>query len=173
MRQQETSISYKITPKRSFDKGEEFTISIRIPMELGWIDNVEFILLGVRAEHLQYRKKDERYAYFESNINLEQSAIYHYCFSYKAEGVRKYHKKVNKTGEQNISAEECWKMSVLFKVPDWAKGKVIYHIFVDCFYRSRTVQVSEMPRRHIYKDWNDTQVLGTDESGIIGSIVET
>lgn len=166
MKQKKLTINYKLTPKRGKGERQEFEVSIRIPMKLGWIDNVEFVLLGEESKPIRYKKKDEEYAYFDSVFDIEQRAIYHYCFAFNVQGVKHYYKKINKTGDFNVSIEECWKLSVLFKVPEWPKGKVMYHIFVDCFYRSETVQVEEMKRRHIHKNWNETQVLGPDEEGI-------
>ncbi len=59
-----------------------------------------------------------------------------------------------------------FKMSVNFKVPEWAKGRMMYHIFVDRFNRGSNEPMKEMPRRHIHKSWDEPIVVEGDEQGI-------
>ena len=59
-----------------------------------------------------------------------------------------------------------YKLSVNFKVPEWAKGRVMYHIFVDRFNRGSENPMKEMPRRHIHKSWDEPIVVEGDEQGI-------
>ena len=59
-----------------------------------------------------------------------------------------------------------YKMSVNFNTPDWAKGKIMYHIFVDRFNRGSTEPLKPMPRRTIYNNWEDEMILGPNQDGI-------
>ena len=59
-----------------------------------------------------------------------------------------------------------WKMSVNFDTPEWAKGKIMYHIFVDRFNRGSNNELVEMPRRHIHKSWDEDMMIGPDKEGI-------
>lgn len=79
-------------------------------------------------------------------------AIYKYKFSFISEK-----EKYKETKE--------FKMSVGFYVPDWAKGAVMYQIFIDRFYRDTSVKIEEFGKRKIHKNWNDAPILGPDEMG--------
>ena len=50
--------------------------------------------------------------------------------------------------------------------PEWAKGKIMYHIFVDRFSRDKYRPLVEMPNRTIHKSWNERPVIGPNEKGI-------
>ena len=59
-----------------------------------------------------------------------------------------------------------YKMSVNFNTPDWAKGKIMYHIFVDRFNRGSQQPLESMLRRTTYNSFNDELVIGPNEEGI-------
>ena len=50
--------------------------------------------------------------------------------------------------------------------PLWAKGKIMYHIFVDRFSRDKYRPLEEMPNRTIHKSWDERPVIGPNENGI-------
>lgn len=162
-------VSYEIKEINSFDDGKVFKVSIKVPMSLGWIERMKFITEnnGVRCAHqLKHVKNEDGYVYFEGDVELSTSAIYHYYFSFEANKNFLYFKKENKTGNQSVSTDEKWKMSVNFQVPDWSKGKIMYHIFVDRFNRGSTTPLKEMPRRTIYKSFNEEMIVGPNKDGI-------
>lgn len=72
-------------------------------------------------------------------------------------------KKEEKIEPHRIIQDEMWKMSVNYKTPDWAKGKMMYHIFVDRFNRGSTEPMQPMPRRHIHESWDEPVVIGGDK----------
>jgi glycosidase len=164
----EFGISHQILPIEDVDDGKIFKISIRIPMEFGWIEHVLFsVIKGPErsAFQLTHMKNEDGFAYFETTVKLKMRAIYFYYFSFEANGVFRFYKRTNETGENSIIFKECWKMSVNFNVPDWAKGKIMYHIFVDRYRRGSKDEMEPMPRRIIHKSWDDKVVLGPDKDG--------
>jgi glycosidase len=102
---------------------------------------------------------------FESDIFLPSRAMYRFYFSYNLDGEQKFIKKKQMT-ESDIYRDEMFKMAVNFSVPDWAKGKIMYHIFLDRFNRGSQEPLPEMPRRHIHKSWHEKMQIGPDKEGI-------
>ena len=67
---------------------------------------------------------------------------------------------------ENISFSDMDKLSVNFEVPDWVKGKVMYHIFVDRFNKGKNDLFVPMKNRNIYNSFNDEMMIGPDSKGI-------
>lgn len=161
-------IEFEIKDLERTEKGRKYNVSIKVPKSLGWIERMKFITEtnNVRQAHqLKHTRSDEEFLYFESVIELETSANYSYYFSFEANKEFIYYKKKNTTGYQTISDDEKWKMDVNFEVPDWAKGKIMYHIFVDRFNRVGD-KLKQMPNRTIHKNWDEDVVIGPNENGI-------
>ena len=159
---------HKITQITKLDNGGIFKISIKIPFEKGWIERVKFCIWGINKKdtyQMKHVKNEDNHACFETTVQLEDSAIYHYYFSFEVNRKFQYYKKINNTGNTSITKEECWKMSVGFDVPDWAKGATMYHIFVDRYRKGKHTEMNEMPKRTIHYNWNESPVLGPDVSG--------
>ena len=161
-------ITHQITQIAKNEDGGTFKISIKIPFEKGWIERVKFSVSTFSrkdAFQMKHIKDEDNYAFFETTVPLENSALYHYYFSFEANGKFQYYKKKNITGNTSLSKEECWKMSVGFDVPEWAKGATMYHIFVDRYRKGKGMEKQLMPRRTLHKNWDDSPVLGPDENG--------
>lgn len=149
------------------EDGGNYAISIGIPLERGWIEQekVKFHIWKFsekRIYDMHYKTKDEKYAYFETEVYLESCPLYHYYFSFEVNGETEYVKHEYVTGPQNITREECFKMSVNFNVPDWAKGAVVYQIFPDRFCRGKNSTKEPMPRRRIHENWEEKPILESD-----------
>ena len=163
------NISFEIKKNKLLENGGIYNILIVVPMDLGWIENMNFVVendgINRYFEMKHIKNKDDK-VYFETEIMLETKAIYHYYFSFEANNKLLYFKKNNITGNSNISLEEAWRMSVNFNVPDWAKGKIMYHIFVDRFKKSNDEKLNEMPRRIIHKKWDEDMTIGPTKEGL-------
>lgn len=160
--------SYQITSIEKFNGGEKFRVSVQIPKKIGWIERMKFSVTTCgqkRVFQLKHLKNDDKFVYFQTEVELVNSALYHYYFSFEANGSFQYYKKINKTGNTSLTTEECWQMSVGFHTPDWAKGAVMYHIFVDRFRKGRNKNLVPMVRRTVHKNWYEPPVLGPDENG--------
>ena len=161
-------MDHKITEIEKLDDAIKYKITLELPMDIGWIEDVNFIALKGNNPlyfKMKYLKKENNKVFFETEIKLETRAIYHYYFTYKVNNKTKYLKKEILTNN-NIVKHEMFKTSVNFNTPDWAKGKIMYHIFVDRFNKGNKAPLKEMPRRNIYNSWNEELQLGPDKSGI-------
>ncbi len=162
-------VLYKIEEIEKCDFGNKYRVSVEIPMSVGWIDDMRIVFEDrdrIFAYKLKHIKNENDKVYFEGEIPLETRAIYRYYFSYYVNGFLNFHKKEDIVEKDAIIRDEMWKMSVNFETPDWAKGKIMYHIFVDRFNRGSSEELIEMPRRHIHKSWDEEMMIGPDKDGI-------
>ena len=162
-------IDFKIELLESKEDNNKYHVIIKIPTELGWIDSVKLLMegsFGRSAFQMKHLKNEKQYAFFETTISLATKAIYHYYFSFEANSKFIYYKKKNQDSYHSISQDEMWKLSVNYKVPDWAKGKIMYHIFVDRFYRDSDQELEVMNNRDIHSSWDEDVVIGPNEKGI-------
>ena len=162
---------FRIEETEKLDNGCKYKVSLELPMKDGWFEDVYFCVhkgdqfIPIRLKH---KENKDGIVYFETeeDIFLETRAIYKYYFSYKVDGFRRFIKKEDTVGPEGIALDEMFKMSVNFKVPEWAKGRMMYHIFVDRFNRGSSEPMKEMSRRHIHKSWDEPIVVEGDEQGI-------
>ena len=163
------NITFDITKLNKTETGARYRVSIKVPMSTGWIERMKFIVDSSnerRAFQLKHQKNEDGFVYFSTELELPTKALYHYYFSFEANHNFIYLKKENKTDNQTITPEEKWNMSVNFDVPEWAKGGVMYHIFVDRFYKGRKEPLIEMPNRTIHTSWDEEPLIGPDKKGI-------
>lgn len=161
--------NFTIEELSKIDNGAKYRISIRVPMSSGWIERMKFIIESNnerKAFQLDHLKNENGMVYFGKEIEIPTRALYHYYFSYEANGIFKYHKKRNNTNDQTIAPDEKWQMSVNFEVPDWAQGKIMYHIFPDRFCKGRKENLIQLPRRNIHTSWDEPVQAGPDKDGI-------
>ena len=161
-------IYFKIQELDKKEDGIKYKIIINVPMELGYIKRMKFITETNKervAHQLKHIKNENGMVTFEEDVFLPTKAIYHYYFSFEANDNFIYYKKQNNENTQSISREDMWKLSVNFKTPDWAKGKIMYHIFVDRFNHSDKIPLKEMPNRLIHKSWNEDVIPTANKNG--------
>lgn len=157
-----SNVNFKIEPIKEINNGKKYKVSIYVPTKLGWIDNVNFVIEDgnkIYAYKLNHQMNEEGKALFETEVDLSTKAIYRYYFSYFIDGMQHFCKK-QKLVDNYIIRDEMFKMSVNFNVPDWAKGKIMYHIFVDRYNRGSEEKLTIMPRRFIYNSWEDDMIIG-------------
>ena len=161
-------ISFKINKLETLEYGANYQVTVELPFNTGWIDYLDLVVVKAGDTitiPLKHKANENNKIIFETNFYLDTRAIYHYYFKYKVNNQIKYIKKG--IGQDNdIIQDEMYKMSVNFSAPDWAKGKIMYHIFVDRFNRGSSVPLKPMPRKTIYKSWEDDMILGPNEDGI-------
>lgn len=161
------AVNFNITPIEEAANGITYRVHVDAPMN-GWYDDMYFVVENEKGSHaykIQHKENKDGTVSFESDIFLENRAMYRYYFSYNLDGKHKFIKKKEMT-EDNIYRDEMFKMAVNFSVPDWAKGKIMYHIFLDRFYRGSKEPLQKMPRRHIHKNWDEPMQIGPDSEGI-------
>ena len=150
------------------ENGAVYKIMLQIPFSLGWIERVKFYVSTREQKNvypMQHVKNENDMAYFETTIELPRYAVYHYYFSFDANNHFRYYKKENTSGDNSVTNEECWKLSVCFSVPEWAKGAIMYQIFVDRYRRTRGLEKKPMKGRDIHENWNEPPVVGPNEKG--------
>ena len=140
--------------KKQNEKGNLYNVEVVIPMDYGFIDNMYINFITGEKHKLKFDKCENGLVYFNSDIYLENKAIYRYFFSYNANG--HYKEKY----------DDKYKLSVNYDTPEWAKGGLMYHIFVDRFNKGRSEDLQPMERRTIHKSWNEEIIVGPDKNGI-------
>lgn len=159
---------FKIKKQEELENGANYQVTVELPFDTGWIDYIDLVVEKgneILTFPLKHKKNENNKIIFEGNFYLETRAIYHYYFKYKVNNQIKYIKKEN-INDNTIIKDEMYKMSVNFNTPNWAKGKVMYHIFVDRFNRGSNIPLKPMPRRTIYNNWEDDMIIGPNQEGI-------
>jgi len=159
---------HQIEQKTKLEGGGVYKVILQIPHEKGWIERVKFYIskFGIqKIFKMDFVKNEDNKACFEVEIELEDYPLYQYYFSFEANGKFQYYKKQNTSGDANITREECFKMSVNFNVPEWAKGCVAYQIFPDRFCRGKEIK-EPMPRRILHESWDEKPIIGPNEEGL-------
>ena len=164
-----SKFNHQIIQTGEYDGGKVYDILVWLPTKIGWISDVKFSIASStqkRSIAMEHQKNEGGVALFKAkDVRLETKAIYHYYFSFKVGGNVHYFKKENKNGDSWVAKNECWKMAVGFEVPKWAKGAIMYHIFVDRYRRGSKEPLVPMVDREIHKNWDEKVVLGPDEKG--------
>ena len=154
--------------EKNNDKAK-YKVYIKVPMRLGWIERMKFIVEGNGTRYafqMRHVKNEGDMVYFETNVELDTQAIYHYYFSFEANKEFIYFKKGDSDILNSITDDEKWQLSVNTDVPEWAKDKIMYQIFVDRFNRDKKVKMEPMPRRTIHKSWKEDITVGPNKKGI-------
>lgn len=167
MKKEVKEIEFEIKETNKEEDGCTYTLSLTIPSSYGWLEDVYFIIRENDENimyPLTYEEEKSGKITFTSNIFLPTRALYNYFLSFKANNeiynITKDHVRTD------FDLSDAFKLSVNFDVPDWAKGKIMYHIFVDRFKKGRTAPLIEIPKRHIHTSWNEPVQLGPDQDGI-------
>lgn len=138
------------------ESGSLFKISVALK-DTDYIEYINFNIVkdnNVISYPLEHIFCKDNLNYFEKEIFLETQAIYKYYFDYETNNKKHY---INNDGNN-------YKLSVNFDVPEWAKGAVMYQIFVDRFNRGSNENMQPMKNR-IIKNWNDPVTTGPNKEG--------
>ena len=149
------------------ENGVSYNVLIKIPMKYGWINNPKLIVKKGYNEFsfpLSHLKNDDTYAYFNTTVDLETYALYKFLFSFVVNNQNFYVDKDGNVKNNCINYESMGKLSVNYAAPEWSKGTMMYHIFIDRFYRGSKEPLKENPYRHIHFSWNEEVQLGGDSN---------
>lgn len=166
---QNNSFFHEIKCVNEHGNGRNFAIRLAISMAYGWIQNVKF-LYGTNAFQksvdMTYSGKDGEYVFFTALLFLENRAKeYNYCFYFEANDQTFFAKRFDEENYHEFFVQDCWKLYSGFNVPDWAKGAIMYHIFVDRYRRGETKPPEVLEKRKIHESWYDSPTITQDESG--------
>lgn len=122
----DTSEDY-VTPVEPEPYGK---VTIRIRTEKNNVDYV-FCVLDQEKELMTKSETEDLFDYYEINIQLENQNIKYY-FEIKVGKISCFYDQrgISKEIEDNYKFE----LSPGFKTPEWAKGAVMYQIYIDRFY---------------------------------------
>lgn len=163
MKEQEKSVSVNIEQTNHTEDNATYNVTLKVPISYGWVDS-PFFISNNTLYSLKFNQIEDDQIVFNGKITLVTQALYRYFLSFKGNGQIF---NVTKNGtKQSLAEDDYFKMSVNYQVPDWAKGKVMYHVFVDRFKKGRKEELSVLPRRNIHKSWEEEVQLGPDKDGI-------
>lgn len=152
---------------------EKFQFLLQISNDFGMVNNLELIINQQHGKNeknveMNYVLTKNNTSYFEGEIVFENIGIHYFCFKLNLNGEEMWIK-----ANGNESKIPCltkdnlpyWSITVYekeFEVPEWAKGKIMYHIFVDRFYKSEKYMPKTMKNR-ITKQWGEMPDWNIDE----------
>ena len=163
------NIKFSIKQIEKLENGGKYYVEIKVPMSIGFIERMKCIVENDEARHafqLHHVENKDNFVYFHGDFTLDNDDDYFYYFSFEANHTFIYYKKKNKDNINTVSRNEMWKLPGKAKFPEWAKGKVMYHIFVDRFNREKNSVKQEMPNRHLYPSFDSPLKAGPDENGV-------
>ena len=100
------NIDFHIDEIGDIEDGKKYHVSIKVPMTMGWIERMKIIVESQAERHafqLRHSKNEDGYVFFDTDIELNTKAIYHYYFSFEANKEFKYLKRINTSGDSNIT----------------------------------------------------------------------
>ena len=158
--------AYYKTPYGAVKRGEK--ISLRFPIA-SWVP-VNRVLVYFRTEEeiypvpMRFVGTENDHGIYEAEFVPDKAGIYYYRFEmHNADGVWYYGKGLNGESVCGHNLPE-WQLTVYnpeYKTPDYAKGSIIYHIFVDRFRKAGGVVTKRKYRLH--DNWyEDPEVSGPD-----------
>lgn len=143
-----------VTPAQP-EVGETVTIRFRTKR-----DNVDAVYLchGEESQLMELDYNDKNFDYYRAEVPLGIRQL-RYWFQVKAGRLTCYYDKCGLSNE--LRPDCCFCVTPGFHVPEWAKGAVMYQIFVDRFYNGDLSNDVE-DREYFYigdttvkvKDWN-------------------
>ena len=163
----EKQLDYSIKLIEQNEEGNKYRITIGLPMNVGWIDDMFYCISGFRINKsfkLGHQRNEDGLAYFSGEVYLDTQAVYRTFFTCTINKKRVYIDK-DKNIVDFLDNNKLDKISVNFDTPEWAKGATMYHIFVDRFNRGSDKPMDEMPRRDIHESFKEEAVAGPNKDG--------
>ena len=157
---------YTIELLEQNEDGCKYRVNVTLPMSLGWLDDV---YLCVQSSEFNYCFKinhaynDEKNVHFSSEIFLNTCAVYRTYFTFTANQRRLYFNKDRKVCDF-LDNNTLDKITVNFDTPEWAKGAMMYHVFVDRFRHGSKYRLRPMKNR-IIRSWDEGATDGPNPDG--------
>ncbi|MDD5952035.1 MAG: alpha-amylase family glycosyl hydrolase [Oscillospiraceae bacterium] len=108
--------------------------------------------------------------WWECHFIPEQFGLYFYYFEIKTyRGIRRIGRQRGSVGAiDNAGDKGSWQLTVYrkgFTTPDWLAGGIMYQIFPDRFFNSKTKKENVPADRHYHQNWDDEPQWRPDENG--------
>ena len=137
-----------VTPMEP-DPGDIVTIRFRT-----WKDNVDKVYLVSNDRHLamEYEKSEGDFAYFKIRLVMPEESV-RYFFEIHAGKIRCFYNKIG-VSRDRLDVYD-FTIAPGFHTPEWAKGAVMYQIFVDRFSSGDTNNTVEDCEYYYIGDYTD------------------
>ena len=158
---------YTIKELEKNELGCNYRVQVTLPMSLGWYDDLYLVTCsdgGNSSYKIPFYYHDGNCVYFKGDVFLETKANYRFFFTFNVNHRRMYLNRFKETVDF-LDNNTLDKISVNYDAPEWAKGAMMYHIFVDRFKRGSRKKMQPMENRFIHDSWNDKLVSGPNEQG--------
>ena len=152
-------------PDTTIRIGESYTIYLKIATDYGFIDEAKVIInqqkeTNEKEIRMNYITTEKNMNIFTCDIPLQNLGLYYFCLKLVINGNTTWIKNdiQNKCACITDENKAYWTITVYekdFEVPNWAKGKIMYQIFPDRFYKSNNYVPIPIDER-ITKKWGDT-----------------
>ena len=143
---------------------DKVNITLEISGEYGFVNEAFIIINQHRSSNerqikLEYKKTKNNINYFTTKVDFNNLGIHYFCIKIIINNQLYWIKLDPQTNKPVITEKNFpyWTITVHdnnFEVPNWAKGKIMYHIMVDRFYKSENYNPPKMPNRYT-KKWGD------------------
>lgn len=105
-------------------------VTIRLRVKKGCVHNVYFVMPG-KKERMFLSESSELFDFYQYSILLEDQILRYYFEVHTEDGIRFYDQRGTSHDVQDYYA---FKVIPGFQTPEWAKGAVMYQLYVDRFY---------------------------------------
>ena len=155
-----------ISHTHNVEINKPFYLRVRIPKEIGFVTSAR-VLINKHGESPRYiqnlieeTKEEDLFQEFYLEFTLSELGQFFFFFQAQIDGSFhsiKLNKKSLKPYFTEDTTEYYWRILVVNEnssLPEWAKGKLVYQLFVDRFFRSISYNHVETEGR-FYRVWND------------------
>lgn len=159
------------SPLGAIPEGQEIQLHLQLARRLGTLQASIVVLedaQGSRKEYpLEWEGLEGAYDCYKGVIPSQPAGLYWYFFQMEGAEGRCYG---GRQGREAVLTDEpaAWQLSVYqkeYQTPDWIKGGLYYHIFVDRFCKAGELPVREDARLHT--DWYEQPDYRPDAGGVI------
>lgn len=116
----------------NFEPKKNEIIKIKIRVEKNYIGKI-YLLVGNNKYIMNKYKSDEHFDYYVYKYKIVEDILY-YSFKLESPIYEIYYSKIGVSFEKDSKYD--FKLISDFKTPDWAKGAIMYQIYIDRFRRS-------------------------------------
>ena len=163
-------------PSTTTKISEKYDVVLKIAGEYGYVDDASIIINQQKGTNektikMKYVDTENDINVFKSTIQFENIGVHYFCIRVILNGTEKWIKNDTKNKCACITTEgkPYWTITVYedgFRVPDWAKGKIMYQIFPDRFYKSEKYTHALLADR-VTKKWGEEPNWENNENGDI------
>ena len=157
-------------PSGAVPDDSSVTFEIQVPRSMG-LKEVSIVLIEDKTNTYEYTKMnwkgiEEDRDVYEKEMECTEQGLFWYYFELKSLGGASFVGKGPVGALLSDAEPPSWQLSVYdkhFKTPDWIKGGLFYHIFVDRFARDGNIATKE--NSILRDDWGGLPNYAPDANG--------